>query len=275
MSPCEGLYAFERRPVAILADERQHLRAAWRHPKPKSDARGFAGRNFHAMPQRQDRIEHRTHRVGQRPGIDDRDGIAQVNPTPHKASSIGLELQGSNGFALKRAGEGDPYFRFAGIPGPAGGEQGAALGNEIGQHEQLGKRGMGGIRRGRGQHHFRVRRQFDFPRPVSLIGHRDPADFSVILGRHQDLGRGEDGSVAAGDFRAIFEKCCIIAVGFTSDRLISGRPYPAVGGVAQEDVVAEGVASRIFTPPGHCEIPPAAVAGAGRSQHDGIISVRQ
>ena len=95
-------------------------------------------------------------------------------------------------------------------------------------HEQLGERGVRGVGVGRRQHHLGVGRQFDFADAASLVGHRDPAHLRVVFGRHEDLGRGEDGSVPAGDFRAILEKRHVVAVGLASDRLISGRPYLAV-----------------------------------------------
>ena len=125
------------------------------------------------------------------------------------------------------------------------------------------------------EHDLRVRRQFDFADTDSFIGHRDPADFRIVFARHEDLGRSEDATVPAGDFRAILEKCDFIAVRFASDGLISGRPNLAADHIAQEDVAAPGVTSRVLAPAGHGDAPPPAISGSGGGQHHGIVSVRQ
>ncbi len=135
VSPGQRLFAFECPCVTILADQRQHLRAACADAEPEGDARRFAGCDFHAVTQREHRIKDRTRRVGQRPGIDDRHRVSHLVPASQKARSIGLELQASDGFALQSADESDPEFRFAGISGPSGSEQRTALGNEFRLHE--------------------------------------------------------------------------------------------------------------------------------------------
>ncbi len=275
MSRGQGLCAFERRRVAILVDQRQHLRAARRHPKPKGDARGFAGCDFHAVTQREHGIEDRARRVGQRPRLDDGHGIAQIMSAPQKPSPVGFELQTADGLALQCTDMSDPTLGLAGLSAAPSGQHCAALGDEFGLHEHLGEGGMSGIRIGCRQHDLGVSRQFDFTNAAAFVGHRDSADFRIVLGRHEDFGRSEDGSVPAGDLRAILEERHLIAIRLAPYGLISGRPYIAIGHVAQEHEAAPGVAGRILAPASHGDVPPTAVSGAGHGQHYGIISVRQ
>ena len=243
---------------------------------PKGNVRRFAGCDAHAPPQRQHGIENRSGRIGQRPRIHDRDGIAQIVPAAEKARPIGFELQAADALSLQNADVGHPKAGIRRIPGPRAwpAARRSSATNSVCTNS-LENAGCAESAVGRRQHDLGVGRQFDFADAGSLVGHRDPADLGIVLARHQDLGRGEDGSVAAGDFRAILEKGHLVAVGFAPDRLISGRPNLTVRHVAQEDVAAPRIAGRILAPAGHGDIPPAAVAGAGGGQHHGIVAVRQ
>ena len=274
LGPGESFRAAKSRHVAMLIHRGKRFHAARADTGPKGNPHGFSGCDPHAPPQRQYRIQNRSHRVGQGPRIHDRDRVAKVVTAPKKTRAIGLELHTADGLALQGADVGHPHLGIRRIADSPRGEQCTALGDELRAHEKFGECGVRGVGVGRRQHHLGVSRQLDFT-GRDCPRYRDPAHFRVVLGRHEYLRGGEHGAVAAGDFGTVLEICDLVAVGFASDRLVSGRPYLAVDHVAQVHITTPGIAGGVFAPPSHRDVAPAAVSGARRRQHDGIASVRQ
>ena len=129
--------------------------------------------------------------VGQRTGIDDRDGIAQVAAAAEKARSIRFELQVHRRPLPRRRYVGQPQPGSAGLAGAAGGEQARRSRRRIPFARRAWRRPDVPNRAARRQHRLRhswsIR--FHVTRLPSLVN-RNPADLGIVVGRHQDLECG-------------------------------------------------------------------------------------
>ena len=127
-------------------------------------------------------------------------------------------------------------------------EQGVPLRDAFGLDEQIGERGMHGVRCGGRQDDLRVRGHLDLARPRPMIRDRHAADFRVVLRRHDHLEPGRDRAVAADELGTVLGERDFIGLRFGAARLETGRPALAAGDVAEKNVRPVVVAGRVLAP---------------------------
>ena len=130
--------------------------------------RGRAGRDAHAPAQREDRIEHRTDRVRERPAVDHRDRRSDAAAAAEEAGPVGLDLGFPTTLAIDDGEMRSPDFRLGRRSPPARRQDGAYFGEIFGLDEQLGERRMrdvGGLRR---QHELGIGRDLDLAHAAAV-----------------------------------------------------------------------------------------------------------
>ena len=113
LRPGQRRGALERRRIAIFFGEVQGLVARWRDERREGDACGLAGRKPHAAPQTDDRIEHRTGRVGQASAVNHHRRCPDAAPTIEEPGAIGLPRQIPDRLAVDDDDVGQPGRRVA------------------------------------------------------------------------------------------------------------------------------------------------------------------
>src|SRR4030095_14099207 len=95
-----------------------------------------------------------------------------------------------------------PRRLFAASTGAPRTEQGAPRTDDLGFHEEFAEGGMGPVRRGRIQRHFREAGYFDDAWLPGMIGEREAAHLDVVLGRDAKFGVGINAGAAGTKLRA-------------------------------------------------------------------------
>ncbi len=138
--------------------------------------------------------------------------------------------------------------------------------------ENAGCGHVGGLRR---QHDLGVGRDVDLAHAAAGVDDRDAAHLGVVFGRDQHLHRRGQRAVAPRELGAILAERDLVVVGLHAGGLEARRPDVAAAHVPEEHVRTPVVAGRVLAPPGHGQVPPAAVAGAGGGEHHRVAPVRQ
>ena len=172
LRPGEGRGALEGGRLAVLVGEVEDLaRATRRRRWRRSRAPWRPGASVHPAAEAEDRVEHGADRVRQRAPVDHRDGRPDRPAAAEEAGAIRLVLDDAAGLSLDRRDVGGPDRPLVARSRPAGRQQRADLGRELGLHEQVLERRVGDVGRLRRQHDLGVRRQLDLalcePRLVS------------------------------------------------------------------------------------------------------------
>jgi hypothetical protein len=125
------------RCVPMFVDAIQQRRARLCRHRPEGNAHCGAGRHSNATAQCEDRIEHRSDRIGQRSGVQHRNRRADAVSTAEEARPIGFELRLADGFAVGDAQMRRPNFGFRGSALSPGREDRAEIGKILGLDEQF------------------------------------------------------------------------------------------------------------------------------------------
>ena len=275
LRPRQGDRAFEGRRVVVLVGQVERFAARRRDQRPERYAHRGARRNPHAAAKTEDRIEHGTDRVGERPAVHHGDRRPDLAPAAEKTRPIGLELHVAHALAFHNGEVRRPDLRLAGRPPPPRGQKGADIGDELRLHEQLGEGRVRRVGCGRRQHDLGVRGQLDLPGTASEVRNRHAANLGIVLGRDRHFECCRDRPVAPDDFGSILGERHLVAVRLDAARLVSRRPHFAAAHVAQEDVRAPGIAGHVLPPARDREVPPATVSRARSGDHHGVPAVRE
>ena len=250
LGPGEGGRALERHRVEVFIGESEQCLPRWRGHGPEGETGIGPRSNPHPPAQAEDRVEHRTGRVGQRPAVADRGWCADGLTTTQETGAIGLELYLAGGFALYHHQMGGPDLGIGGGTAAAGGDQRAQTRLERGFHEQLAERRMSHVVRLSRQGKLGEGRYLDLDVHRAMIDDRDAAHLGVVLRGHRDVQRRADRAVGARDVGAILGEHHFVCIRLHAGGLVAGRPYGAIAEVAEEDVGAPIVAGRILAPAG-------------------------
>ncbi|MCY1536535.1 hypothetical protein D9M68_719950 [compost metagenome] len=219
----------------MLVDQGQQIGMRRRNDGPEGYPRAASGRNPHALPEREDRVEHGTDRIRERQsGCDDRarGGRTAVFEKPRP---VGLILRIGDKIAFHHAEVGRPHGWFRGRAKAACCGQRAGFRQVSGLDEHPGEGRMRVIGRARSERQFGVGSQFDFTWAASVVDQRYAADLAVVLAGNQDFQDGCQAAVVSHELSAIFGKGHFANVLATGARLRAGRPGNAALRIAQKD----------------------------------------
>ena len=251
LRPREGGGSLESARIVMLVDQPQHVIAGGGDHGPKVDPRGRPGSKFQPTAQGEDRIEHGAGRAGQRAAVDRGDRRVDAAAAPDKPRAIGLEFPLSHRHAVDDREVRRPDLRLGRRSLPAVGHDGAQAGEVFGLDEQLRKGRMGEVGALRRQHQFGVGGHLDLACVFTEIREGDATDLGVVLGGHQHLQSGGQGSVPTFEFSVILVEGDLIGVRLGADRLIGRRPCLATDRVAQKDIRTPIVAGGVLAPARH------------------------
>src|ERR1700678_4321351 len=190
--PGQRVRAFEGAGIAIFIGEIQRLLARGRGNGGKNQMDSAAGRHAHRAAQAQDRVEHRTNRIGERAAIHHRYGIPQTAGASHKARAIRFKLQFSDRFGIRDQDVGDPHRGLLFGALPARGYQRADVWHEFGFDEEFRESRMSNVRCLRSERKFRIGSDLNVARAIAYVAERNAADFRVVFGRNDHFqSRGE------------------------------------------------------------------------------------
>ncbi|MNZ63373.1 hypothetical protein D3C78_815180 [compost metagenome] len=207
--------------------------------------------------------------------LGNRQRVAQPTAPAEEARAVGFELRGGDHLALDHREVRDPDRRFLRRTRTAGGDQRAELGQPLGLHEQLGEgrvRIVGGRRR---EHQFGIGGEFDIACAASVVGQGDLAYLAIVLAGDQHFETGGQRVLALQELGVMFLEEHFAAGHFRAARLQRRRPHRAALGIAQEDEAAPVVTRGVLAPARHGDVAPAAVARAGRGDHQRIAAIGQ
>jgi hypothetical protein len=139
-----------------------------------------AGCKSNALAQRGNRIQNRSGRSRQRPAVE-RSRRRRRSAAAEEARAVGFPFDRPGQPAIDRQHMKRPGLCFVGGARPATEQQTRALMIVLGFDEQLRKRRMREVVVGSGQHDLGVAGDFDFARPITAIGDRQPANFDVVF----------------------------------------------------------------------------------------------
>ena len=260
--PGERRRALEcRRIVVLVGEARGSPRASSATIVANATCDRFARRDAYAHAQARDRVEHGAGEVGERSRLGDGDRRVHGAPATDEARAVGLELD------ARRAVGGDHVRRVERAVGrrarPAREDEARrpaatnSLRTKRFENAGCARSAAGGVS---------VISAYDV---ISIsratraeVAQRQPADFGVVLGRHDHFERRFDRAVLAHDADAIF-----VERDFVARRLgcRSAGTRPTTRGrrsrIAQIDEAAVIVAGRILAPARDADVAPVAVAG--------------
>ena len=102
---------------------------------------------MYGAAQTQNRIKHRTYRVGKWTSIDNRHRAAEIMPAPQESRAIRLVLQFSNRFAFRAQHVRNPNRRLLFGSLPARRQNGSDVRDKLRFHKQIGKSRVRYVRR--------------------------------------------------------------------------------------------------------------------------------
>ena len=194
--------------------------------------------NTHGAAQAQDRVQHGTNRIRERPAVHHRHRIAQGAGASYETRAIGFKLQFPDGFSVRNQNVRDPDRSLVfGALAPRGDER-ADVWHELGFDEQLRESGMSDVGCLRRERKFRVGCDLNIARANAHVAERDTADFRVVFGGNNHFQSRSERAIAADDFGVIFEENGFVLVSFDAGGLITSGPDIAGLFVAQIDVLA-------------------------------------
>ena len=113
----------------------------------------------------------------------------------------------------------------------------------------------------------------DLPGQRALVSDGKAAELGVVLWRQDDLKGGGQGSVVPDDARPVLGEGYLVPLRLRTGRLVGSGPHRPAFRVAQENIASPGVPGHVLAPTRNGDVPPAAVAGAGSGDHDGIPAI--
>ena len=257
----------------MFVDAIQQRCARPRRHGPEGDANRRPSRHANTPAQREDRIEHGSDRIGQRPSVHDRDRRANALSAAQEARPVGFELRPADRFSIGDAQMRRPKFGFRRSPLSPRRKDRAEVLEIFGLDEQLGEGRMGDIGALWPQSKFGVGCDLDVARPASRIGDGHAPNLGVVLSRNKHLKRCRQSPVASGDLDTILVEIDGIFVRLDARRLKACRPDGAAPRVPKKNIGAAIVSRGVFAPSRDSDIAPPAVSRAGRCHHHGIASV--
>ena len=273
LGPRQRRCALIGRRVPMFVDAIQQRCAGSRRHGPERDANRGPSRHANATAQREDRIEHGSDRIGQRPRIQHCDRRAYAMSAAEEARPVGFERRLADGFAIGDAQMRRPDFGFRWAPLSPRGKDRAEFRKVFGLDEQLREGGMGDIGALWPQSEFGIGRDLDVARPHARIGDGHAPNLGIVFGRNQHFKRCRQRPVASGDLDAILVEIDSIFVGLCASRLKARRPDFAAPYVSKKDVRTAIVSSGVLSPPRDGDVAPPAVSGAGRGHHHGVAPI--
>ncbi len=141
----------------------------------------------------------------------------------------GVELGVTKAVAVGRQHLDQPIFAFRGRPRAAPHQNRAPLGHQLGLEEHAAERAVRDVGAARRKHRFGVAGDVQVDRFRAVVRERETSHLCRMLGRHDDLHHGFDGSVAALDLDAIDRERSVVVVRNGAGRLLSGGPQPTTG----------------------------------------------
>ncbi|EGF32456.1 hypothetical protein IMCC9480_2461 [Oxalobacteraceae bacterium IMCC9480] len=262
--------------VAVFGDQIERRVARVDDAGDDVDDDRFFGRERDLVTHRDDRIEHRTGAVRQRLGGPGqccrcRQGIAAAD----ESQPVGFERDRADGAAMDHDLMQHPRQLFAKRTRAARAQDRAAVGQQFGLHEQVAERRMGGVGRGRCQHHFGVAGDFDGAAMARAVGDFAAADFDVVFGRDHDFGMHVDVMVGAAELGPAFRKNHFVMLRFDQRRLVGAGPEIAVVDIAHVAKATPVVARAVGPPARHGQVFPAAGTATGMTDHDVVAAIRE
>src|SRR5215510_14971781 len=122
------------------------------------------------------------------------------------------------------------------------------------------------------QTHLRVARELDLVLAAAVIDKRYRANLRIGI-RHDTNGTVRfDLAIAVTELGAVGVKIEVVVIA-VRERLTAGRPAAAVLKIAQITELAPAVACCIFSPAGHVQVTPYAVARPGARDHHAVRAV--
>ena len=272
LGPGERARAFEGAGVVVLVDQRQQRFATLGDHRPEVDVGDVSRRNAQDVAQREDRVQHGAGGVRQRLAVQ-RHRVAELAAPAQEAYPVRFICGFADALPLDQREMRRPDRRLLRLASTPGGGQRGVVGDEIRLDEQLGECRVGVVGGGLGQHDFGVGGHLDRYRMTAAVGHRDAADFAVVLAGYQHLERGGEVAVAAGETGVILGEHRFPEVGRSGNRMRAGGPASTAVEIAKQDEAAPVVAGGVFAPARDRLLLPTAVAGAGRGQHHAVAAV--
>ena len=268
-------------PILVFLDQAKGHLAALGNARHQVDGHRLFRAQGQQMANGDDRIQHGAIGPGQRTGLAQRQWIGRGPRPTNKALAIGFIGNLANFRSMHRHQMQHPGRPLVGRARSPRTENGAAVAQDLGLHEQVAEGRMQIVRGRRCNHHFSVAGDIDFAALPRAVGDADAAQFDIVLRRDDDLGIGLETDFAAAD--------CVMPAklgpAFGKNRLVAGRalerwlvcirPERLAGQIADVTEGAAVVAGTILAPASDGKVVPAAVATAGIGHHHVIAPVRQ
>ena len=148
-----------------------------------------------------DRIEHRALAVRKRRRAVHCLRVGNAAAAAKKLGSVGFIGSRADRRAMHRHQMQHPGRMFFMRTRAAGAQNCLAVANNLGLHEQIAEGRMSCVRRGAGQNHFRVARQFNRASESGKVPDADSAQLDVVFGRNGHFGVRFQLKVASAKFR--------------------------------------------------------------------------
>src|SRR5271156_4377629 len=131
LGPREGESAFKGRRVVMFVGQVERFAARRRDQGPERDPRRGPWRQPDAAAKTENRIEHGSSSVGERPAVDYRDRRTDASSTSQETRPIGLELRGAYELAFHHCDMRSPERKVGGRPQAPRSQESAAVGDEL------------------------------------------------------------------------------------------------------------------------------------------------
>ncbi len=145
--------------------------------------------------------------------------------------------------------------------------------DDFGLDEQVAKRGLVGIGRGRCKYYFCITGYLENAPHARAVGQAQTPQLDIVLRRDHDFQMRFNVAVASPVFGTTFTEQRFIGRRAFERRLVRSGPVFSGLYIAQIDEAAPIVARHVFAPAGNGHILPAAVATTGIGQHHMITTV--
>ena len=266
-------------PVLVALGQVLDALARVGRARDEVDGRGVVGLEHDALPDRDDRVEHRAFAAGERPRRHERLRARERAVAADETRTIGFEREVGRLRPGHRHQVQEPARSLVAAACTACAQHGALRPHDLGLHEQLAEGRVQGVRHGRCERDFDVTRDLDRAPLARVVDQPDATQLDVLLGRDRDLRARLDqlpvDAVAAMELGAPLREDGLVLLRLAQRGLRGIRPERAGRHVAHVAEAAPVVARGVLLPTRQRDVLPAAVAAARGGEEQVIARVRQ
>ena len=167
--------------VVVLVRHGQSAIPAHGHPRREGQAHESTGCQTDALSQADDRVQHGPRGAGEGPPVEGH-RILGAAAAAQEPLAVGFPFHRPLHPPVHAQHVDRPHAGLVPGAGSPGANQGGALGQVLGFHEELAEGGVGQVLADRRQGDLGVARDLELARPVALVGHGQAAHLDVVLG---------------------------------------------------------------------------------------------